>query len=229
MRDPAKNAPAATPRVDYSVFRLDETARREKLRFRWRRTAEGPWSGPSPAYPVPAVPAASWPPYQRFTLRSEAQEMIGEPGGTCTQFPRAFDAEGDYVHMGFDVTWAAESTNYGDDWTSEACDGLWMSQSYSGVCIDGKYVHAMVGPLFMRNASASYDTKSGLYRKNRETGKWTFTRALPEVLGSNSGVMRRNQRYIAKVAGSGSGPDTRTLYAIHAPSTSPSEFTTIQI
>ena len=55
MRDPAKNAPGASPRVDYSVFKIDETKRREALRFRWRRTAEGPWSAWSDAVSVPLV------------------------------------------------------------------------------------------------------------------------------------------------------------------------------
>ena len=48
MRDAGRNAPGAQPRVDYSVWRLDETNRRKALRFRWQRVADGAWSAPSP-------------------------------------------------------------------------------------------------------------------------------------------------------------------------------------
>jgi hypothetical protein len=229
MRDSAKNAPGASPRVDYSVFKLDETNRREVLRFRWRRTAEGPWSALSPALSVPAVPAGDWPSHQRFVLRSEAQETIGEPGGTCMQFPRCVDAEGDYVHMAYDVTWPSESVDFGDDWTSDECRGLFASQSCMGICVDGKYVHGMFSSLFMANANSSYGAAEGIYRKNRETNQWDRTQPLSDVYGSNGGGMRYNMHYIAKVAGSGSGPDTRTLFAVHAPRPPSGSFSSMQI
>ena len=55
MRDPAKRAPLAVPKVDYAVFGLNasEIQRRGRLRFRWRETAGGLWSAPSVAVFAP--------------------------------------------------------------------------------------------------------------------------------------------------------------------------------
>ena len=45
MRDSAKNAPGASPRVDYSVFKLDETARREAAALPLAAHGRGPVVG----------------------------------------------------------------------------------------------------------------------------------------------------------------------------------------
>ena len=73
MRDSARNAPGAVPRVDYSVWKSDE-ARRTALRLRWRRTADSAWSAPSAALTVPeasrgALDAAD--PPQQGAVRAE--------------------------------------------------------------------------------------------------------------------------------------------------------------
>ena len=231
MRDAAKNVPGASPRVDYSVFKLDEK-RRDMLRFRWRRTAEGPWSGLSPAYSVPAVPAAaSWPAYQRFVLRSEAQEMIGEAGGTCMQFPRALRRRRRLRPHGL-----RRDLGVGEHELRRRLDLRGVRRTLDEPDLFGRLRRREVrarrcsGRSSCRTRPTSYDTKGGLYRKDRETGKWTFTQGPVPGLRVQQRRERLNQRYIAKVAGSGSGPDTRTLYAMYAPSTSAgARFTTIQI
>jgi hypothetical protein len=131
--------------------------------------------------------------------------------------------------MSYDVTYPTESTNYGDDWFSDEHKGLFASQSTVGAIVDGDYVHFYGGALYMRQLGASYRNAEGIYRKLRSVGQWSQRAALPDIFGSNSDGMRRNLEWIAKVAGSGSGPATRTLYAIYAPSTTGSGFTTIQI
>ena len=84
MRDSAKNAPGASPRVDYSVFKIDETKRREALRFRWRRTAEGPWSAWSDAVSVPLVVAPEaqgvWLPASPRTKEAYEAGIAGSQG-----------------------------------------------------------------------------------------------------------------------------------------------------
>lgn len=167
--------------------------------------------------------------FSRFINRSQEQERLGEPGGDGMQYSRAWDAEGDYVIKSYDVTYPTESENFGDDWFSEGHDGLYISQTVTGLLVDGDYVHGQFGALFMQQIHSSYLAAEGMYRKLRSTGKWTRTKALPNVYGSNAGGMRFNMRYIAKVAGSGSGPATRTLFAIYAPRSQSGSFSTIQI
>ena len=88
MRDSAKNAPDATPRVDYSVFKLDEK-RRDMLRFRWRRTAEGPWSAWSPAVSVPLVAAPeAHPDWLPASARTKEAYEAGIAGSQGQQYQR---------------------------------------------------------------------------------------------------------------------------------------------
>ena len=113
------------------------------------------------------------------------------------------------------IVWSEDAA---ENWKICPTDGLQLCQTVSGLVIDGKYVHAMFGSLFTQ-ALGNFDTKAGLHRMDRTTGKWTFRKALPKVYGSNDGAFRRNLRYVAVVAGSGSGPETRTIFALHAPAT----------
>lgn len=167
--------------------------------------------------------------FQRLVPRSQEWVEDGEAGGTLMQFPRGVDAQGDYLVMAYDVTWPSISTNFGDNWESDDCIGLYCQQTTTGICVDLPYIHGQFGPLFMEGINASHEDRGGAYRKNIDTNQWTFTKQLAQVCGTNAGVTRKNMRYIAKVAGSGSGPDTRTLYQIHAPAANASSFSTIQI
>lgn len=147
----------------------------------------------------------------RYINKSDIQDGLGDPGGCCMQFPRGFDCDGNYVLMSFDVCGPCESPDFGDNWNVAPDDGLWISQSCCGICIDGERVHGLFGAEFMRGVGSSYNSKEGAYYFNRTTKKWKFGKALPDIFGSNTGNDARvNQRAIAKVAGSGSVTATGT-------------------
>lgn len=151
---------------------------------------------------------------ERLVGRSPEQAMLGEQGGNCMQFPRGKDAQGDRILLGHDVLGPTISRDAAETWEVEHGNGLLVSQTCSGILMDYPYAHGVWGSLFMRSFG-NYGTKDGLYRLDWTTMRWSLRKALDDVQGSNSGQFRRNQRYIAKVAGSGSGPATRTLYALH--------------
>ena len=145
------------------------------------------------------------------------------------QYPRSFDADGDYVNMSYDVTFPTESLNFGGDWQCDPCLGLFAGQSTEGtICHDGRWVHMLAGALFMRQVNTSFRSAEGIYRKDRTTGQWTQTLALPDIYGSNDSGMRYNMRRLAMVKGSGTSATTRTLFAVYAPTTDASP-ETIQI
>lgn len=165
----------------------------------------------------------------RLILRSEEQFNEGTIGGNGMQYPRGADADGDFVEMAYDVTGPSFSLNFGGDWQTDPAIGLFAMQTTEGViCHDDRWVHMLGGALFMRQVHSTYRGAEGIYRKDRTTGLWTQTLALPDIYGSNGGGMRYNMRRIALVKGSGSSATTRTLFAVYAPSTDGAP-TTIQI
>jgi hypothetical protein len=211
---------------NYRVFGTTDTTRRTRLRIvaiigGARTPLSNPKTVPTAGSPVVASDRA------RFINRSQQQEREGTAGGAGMQFPRGFDIDGEYVQVSYDVTGPSESFNWGADWNVDPGIGLYSGISTTGICIDGDRVHGMFGALFMRQ-QGNHDNYEGIYTKSRATGVWDLKKALTPVYGSNGGGMRYNQRSIAMVAGSGSGPSTRTLFAMHAPSTDGSA-TTIQI
>lgn len=214
---------------DFSIFQPTTADNSRRTLFAITAEIGGAKTPLSSRKTVPYGAAVSTSDVARYINRSQDQDDDGEPGGCDMQFPRAFDCDGDYAIFSYDVIGPTETSDFGDNWQVEGNKGLWISQTTSGLCIDGDRVHGLFGAEFMRQIGTSYKDKEGLYYKSRATGQWKFVKALPNIFGSNTGVMRVNQRYIAMVAGSGSGPSTRTLYAIYAPSTTDSGYTTIQI
>lgn len=163
------------------------------------------------------APPASTRTQYRMTMQAQANAEAGKQGGTCMQFPRAVDSIGDEIWMFHDVGRGVVSYDAGENWQIANTDGLGSMQTTSGIVIDGRYIHGMFGALFMQKLG-NYDTKSGLWRYDRTgTKKWTQRKALAQVYGSNDGAFRRSMRYVAIVVGSGSGPETRTVFALHAP------------
>ncbi|HRO97553.1 MAG TPA: hypothetical protein PLY79_10865, partial [Ferruginibacter sp.] len=228
-------SPAVYNNKDYAVFGAgatgNEEARRQQLAFVAfiggaytpvgnRRTV------PTANTLIPSTEAGS---FNRLIPRSQEWAEDGEPGGTCMQFPRAYDSQGDFIAMGYDVTWPSISLDFGDNIESDDCLGLYCNQTFSACLVDLPYIHVQTGPLFLEGSNKSYEEAGGTYRKNTITNQWVRTKKLEQVIGSNVNQTRRNMRYICKVENSGSGPDTRTLYQIHAPAVDTSSFTTIQI
>ncbi|HRO90374.1 MAG TPA: hypothetical protein PLC06_07745 [Promineifilum sp.] len=220
--------------IDYSVFGAGATGNEAARRGNFGLVVQigGAWSplGDRKTVPVATGTPSAAGSFQRIVPRSQEWVEDGEGGGTHMQFPRGFWGQGDFFVMAHDVTWPAVTKDFGDNWESDDCLGLFCQQTTTGICVDLPYVHGQFGPLYLEGINDSYeDPWGGTYRKNVDTNQWEQTKQLSQVCGSNAGNTRRNMRYICKVAGSGSGPDTRTLYQIHAPATSPSNFSTIQI
>ena len=211
MRDSAKNAPGASPRVDYSVFRLDEK-RRDMLRFRWRRTAEGPWSGLSPAYSVPAVPA---PASGRLPLvaRNRTEFEAGAVGGPGYQFLRSFattPAAPNLVVAAMDQNFPWQSDDFGASFFTPEWNGMWVGRSGASAWIDSENAgrQLMLYSTASQSFDTAYDAYSGAYLST-DGGK-TATRVLSLPLLTGTQAVRHNLQLIAHAPGG--TPETRTIY-----------------
>ena len=220
MRDPAKNAPGASPRVDYSVFNLDETTRREALRFRWRRTAEGPWSAPSPAFSVPAVPAAAggWLP---LVARNKAEFDAGEIGGPGFQFLRSFattPAAPGLVLAAMDQNFPWASNDFGKSFFTPEWTGMWVGRSGVAAWIDPTDANRqlLLYSAGSQSFDAEFDAYSGAYLST-DGGK-TATRVLSLPLLTGTQTARHNMQLIAHAPGG--TPATRTIYLMQVSHTS---------
>ena len=220
MRDPAKNAPGASPRVDYSVFRLTETARREALRFRWRRTAEGPWSALSPAFAVPAVPApaSGWLP---LVARNKDEFEAGAVGGPGYQFLRSFattPAAPNLVVAAMDQNFPWQSDDFGASFFTPEWNGMWVGRSGVSAWIDPENAgrQLMLYSTASQYFDTAYDAYSGAYLST-DGGK-TATRVLSLPLLTGTQSVRHNLQLIAHAPGG--TPETRTIYLMQVSHTS---------
>jgi hypothetical protein len=212
MRDPAKNAPGASPRVDYSVFKLDETSRRQALRFRWRRTAQGPWSGLSPAFSVPAVPApaAGWLP---LVARNKTQFEAGEVGGPGYQFLRSFattPAAPGLLLAAMDQNFPWQSNDFGKSFFTPEWNGLWVGRAGASAWVDPEDANRqlLLYSAGSQSFNAAFDAYSGAYLST--DGGQTATRVLSLPLLTSSNMARHNMQLIAHAPGG--TPTTRTIY-----------------
>jgi hypothetical protein len=134
MRDPARNLPGAIPRVDFSVWKLDEP-RRHTLRFRWRRTAQGPWSPLSPKLSVPGM-ESGWVP---MVTRTKAQFEAKQIGGPGMQFLRDFatsPAAPNLLLCPMDQNFPWESDDFGKSFYTPNWNGMWVGRSGVSAWID---------------------------------------------------------------------------------------------
>ena len=202
---------------DWAVFGPDPADVDRRPMFAYIAQIGGAWTPIPVRKAVPYVtPVISGTDFNRWEFRSNEQALDGEPGGCGMQYIRGMDSQGDYITAPFDITYPMESDDFGDNVRSDDCIGLNMSQTCNGSVVDGNFIHSMYGAAY-NNQKESYRQEEGIYRKDRAANRWTRTKALLDVCGSNQGMLRTHLKYIAMVPGSGSGPATRTLYAIHAP------------
>lgn len=115
MRDPAKRAPLAEPKVDFAVFgsSASEIGRSAQLRFRWRK-AGGTWSAPSAVLgPVPRPDERETRMWRPLHLRTEeaAAKAVDHPaeyalapyGGEGLQNSHVFVRAGKRTWFGGDM------------------------------------------------------------------------------------------------------------------------------
>lgn len=217
MRDPLKNAPGAKPRVDYSVWRLDETTRRKALRFRWKRVADGAWSAPSAAIEVPeaVVPPAD-PLWVPLVARNKAQFDAGHVGGPGMQFLRDFattPANPNLILCPMDQNFPWASDDFGASLYTPNWNGLWVGRSGVSAWIDPEDANRQI--LMYSAASQAidpeFDAFSGVYLSTDGGVSCSHVLSMPLLQGTTSS--RHNMRLVTHVPGG--TPATRTLYALH--------------
>ena len=222
MRDPAPNPPGATPGIDRGGL---------PLRFRWRRTAEGPWSAPSQTFPVPA-PAAGWLP---LVARNKAEFEAGEVGGPGLQFLRDFattPADPDLILAPMDQNFPWASDDFGKSFHTPAWKGLWAGRSGLSAWIDPEdpdrqlLMYTIGGLAGNRNASAAARALSGVYRSLDGGESCEQVLSLPWQFGTQT--MRHNFHLLASAPGG--TPATRTIYCLQVAGSSRStDLATIQL
>ena len=213
MRDAARNAPGAKPRVDYSVWKLDETARRKALRFRWKRAADGAWSAPSAAVEVPE--AAAEPLWVPLVARNKVQFEAGQPGGPGMQFLRDFattPANPNLILCPMDQNFPWASDDFGASFYTPNWNGLWVGRSGVSAWIDPEDANRQI--LMYSAASQSmdrgFDAFAGAYLSTDGGATCTHVLSMPLLQGTTSS--RHNMRLVTHVPGG--TPATRTLYAL---------------
>jgi PKD repeat protein len=211
MRDPARNLPGAVPRVDYSVWKAGE-ARRDALRLRWRRTAQGPWSAPSAPVSVPVPATNQWLP---LVARNRMQFEAGQIGGPGMQFLRDFatsPADPDLLLCPMDQNFPWASKDFGRTFFTPDWNGLWVGRSGVSAWIDPTDANRQL--LMYSAGSQSFDTDfdaySGLYLSTDGGKTAVHVLSLPLLTGTTSA--RHNMRLIAHAPGG--TPATRTIYAM---------------
>lgn len=216
MRDPGRNAPGAQPRVDYSVWRLDETNRRKALRFRWQRVADGAWSAPSAAVEVPEASATGDPLWVPLVARNKAQFEAGQVGGPGMQFLRDFattPANPNLILCPMDQNFPWASDDFGASLYTPNWNGLWVGRSGVSAWIDPEDANRQI---LMYSAASqaidpAFDAFSGVYLSTDGGVSCTHVLSMPLLQGTTSS--RHNMRLVTHVPGG--TPATRTLYALH--------------
>lgn len=217
MRDPARNVPGAKPRVDYSVWRPDETTRRKALRFRWKRTAQGDWSAPSAVVEVPepeALPEAD-PAWVPLVARNRMQFEAGEIGGPGMQFLRDFattPANPDLILSPMDQNFPWQTRDFGETFETPNWNGLWVGRTGVSAWIDPEDADRQ---LLMYSAGSQsfdrdFDAYSGVYLSTDGGVTCGLVLSMPLLQGTTSS--RHNMRLIANAPGGTAS--TRTIYAL---------------
>ena len=226
MRDTAKNAPGATPRIDFSALRLDETARRAQLRFRWRRTAEGPWSGLSPAVSVPEVPMVHVSdttvyPLMGRTAQQYAARIMGGTGRQNFKYVARTAANPALVWWGLDANGPVKSDDAGGWYHSPPLRGMPIQESSAGIWIDPQDADRILNGVSggdLRSTSTTpnaYDLNAGLYLSTDGGKTATFVLQLDNVPSCGVNTERDNRQLFVNLP-SGT-PTTRTVYYVHKP------------
>lgn len=213
MRDPAKNAPGAKPRVDYSVWKLDETTRRKGLRFRWKRVADGAWSEPSAAVEVPE--ATNEPLWVPLVARNKVQFEAGQVGGPGMQFLRDFattPANPNLLLCPMDQNFPWASDDFGASLYTPNWNGLWVGRSGVSAWIDPEDASRQI-LLYSAGSQAidpEFDAFAGAYLSTDGGTTCSHVLSMPLLQGTTSS--RHNMRLITHVPGG--TPATRLLYAV---------------
>lgn len=217
MRDAARNMPGAKPRVDYSVWRADETTRRKALRFRWKRTAQGDWSAPSAVIDVPepeVLPEAD-PAWVPLVARNRAQFEAGEIGGPGMQFLRDFattPANPDLILCTMDQNFPWQTRDFGETFETPNWNGLWVGRSGVSAWVDPEDADRQL--LMYSAASQSFDKEfdaySGVYLSTDGGRTCGLVLSMPLLQGTTSS--RHNMRLITHVPGGTAS--ARTIYAL---------------
>ena len=214
MRDVAKNAPAATPRVDYSVFRLEETSRRKMLRFRWRRTAEGQWSTPSSALSVPAAVTAPtgwkkrWIPMVTRAKEGYEAKIIDGPG---LQFLRSFattPANPELILGAMDQNFPWQSDDFGKSFYTPSWSGLWGGREGISAWIDPEDANRRILAYAVQVPLTAQRPLAGLYLST-DGGK-TCAQVLSVPLTRGTQNIRHDLQLVAHAPGGTAA--TRTVY-----------------
>jgi photosystem II stability/assembly factor-like uncharacterized protein len=218
MREPARNLPGAMPRVDFSVWHADETARRNGLRFRWKRTAQGPWSPLSPKLSVPA-PAAAWLPLIHRSREQFEQQIVG---GSGYQFFRSWGyspAKPDRLIGVQDIDIPIRTEDFGSWWESAPSRGLKVGISGQGCAIDSQNADRI---LVMYSAASrrfipGWNAQAGIYLSTDAGNSFTLVQQLDDISGSgeSSSGEQPGSRYMQFpfLEVPGGTPETRVWYA----------------
>lgn len=219
---------ATTPAEDPGVWRADDP-RRDAVRFRWQRTAEGPWSPVGDELPVPEPgPAGNqWVP---LITRSEAQFEAGLIGGPGFQFLRDFattpaDPEIMLCPMDQNFPWA--SADFGTSFYTPRWQGLWVGRSGLSAWIDPEDPNRQL--LMYSAASQGFDKKfdaySGVYLSRDGGQTASLVLSLPRLTATT--VARHNMSLFTHAPGG--TPETRTIYAMQVSHGETSAAETIQL
>jgi hypothetical protein len=190
----------------------DAPGARGALRFRWRRTAEGPWSGPSPAFAAPA--AERWLP---LVSRSREQFERRIVGGGGFQFFRSWGyspARPDRLVGVQDIDIPIRTEDFGGWWESAPSLGLRVGISGQGCAIDsedGDRILVMYSAA-SRRFLPGWNAQAGIYLSEDGGDSFALAQQLDDLLpGSAENGSRFMQFPFVEVPGG--TPATRTWYA----------------
>ncbi len=199
MRDPSRNDPEAKPRVDYSVWGATEAARKEKLRVRWRRSPEGPWSLLSAFLSVPSAAAtepvaeSEWRPFIKRPKEYVGAAMVDHPalyskgryGGEGHQYMHgaAVSADGQTVIVAQDMGSIRKSTDFGATWFTPPNIGNPMigGQSCAIDPADADVMFALMTASNAGTADPALNALEGMYRSTDGAQTWTLVQPIAEI------------------------------------------------
>ena len=193
-------------------------ARRDALRFRWRRTAEGPWSAPSPAFSVPEVPRSRCRTRAGCRSSTATKEQFEQKivGGGGFQFFRSWGyspAKPDRLFGTMDIDIPIRTEDFGDWWEPAPSLGLKVGISGQGCAIDSQDGDRI---LVMYSASsrrflAGWNAQAGIYLSKDGGDSFALVQQLDDLSGSGENGSRFMQFPFVEVPGG--TPETRKWYA----------------